>query len=137
MRKESHGSLETQVAETFYSLVYGHVKQIHCNLSVSRDLLLLGKGQGGWVCFSAADKDCMQECLTSHWAAGLGETFWSCWEISLAFGKREFCPEGLRRDRGGRGTPPAATLGQSGLRLALTQEPKWQKLPLFCGVVFQ
>lgn len=46
MRKNSHGSLETQVAETFYSLVYGHVKQIHCNLSVNKDLLLLGKGQG-------------------------------------------------------------------------------------------
>lgn len=45
MRKYSRGSLDTQVAETFYSLVYGHVKQIHCNLSVNEDLLL-GKGQG-------------------------------------------------------------------------------------------
>lgn len=73
----------------------------------------------------------MQESLTPHWAAGLGEVVWSCWEISLAFGKREFCPEVLRRDRGGSGVPPAATLRQSGLGLGFTQEPEWQNLTPF------
>lgn len=46
MRKNSRATLGAQVADTFYSLVYGHVKQIHCKLSVSQALLLLGKGQG-------------------------------------------------------------------------------------------
>jgi len=88
----------------------------------------------------AGDKGCVQERVTAlvtaaKGGAGLGGgRFGAAGAVSLVFGKMVFCLEVWGGNRGGRETPPAATLGRSSLGLGLAQEPKGQRLQPAPGV---